>query len=140
MPDFICKKCNTEYRDVKKKPQCSNKPGCANGMFVTPLLAAAPVAPVVAAPLVPPPSYAHDGGAVRAGFSSKSSHKPSGPVYVHNGGEYAIAPDGSTHSGGNACWKGFKRTAQGWVYAGSYDANLRKADRGGAAIENQLPL
>jgi hypothetical protein len=64
------------------------------------------------------------------GFNPNSSHKPSGPVYIHLGGKYAIAPDGSTHSGGNACWKGFKLLGQGWTYLGSFDANLNKVDRG----------
>jgi hypothetical protein len=138
MPDYVCKKCGTEYPNVKVKPQCNAKKGCANGAFVTMKVVAVTVAPVVT--LVPPPSYTHDGGAVKAGFSERSSHKPSGPVYMHHGGKFAIAPDGSTHSSGQACWKGFKLSAQGWTYLGSYDQNLTKADRGGnSAGDQQLP-
>jgi hypothetical protein len=139
MPDWVCKKCKTEYLEVKLKPQCNNSKGCANGAFVTALVKSVTPTTVVST-LVPPTSYSSDGGEVRKNFSSKSSHKPNGPVYIHHGGKYAIAPDGSTHSSGKACWKGFKLTSQGWIYAGSYDSDLQKADRGGADLEESLPM
>jgi hypothetical protein len=129
MPDYVCKKCGAEFPDAKKKPSCNATKSCANGAFVTMKMAAV-VTTTVATPLTPPASYSHDGGAVRLGFNPNSSHKPSGPVYIHLGGKYAIAPDGSTHSGGNACWKGFKLLGQGWTYLGSFDENLNKVDRG----------
>ena len=108
--------------------------------FIAVLVVAA-VATAVVAPLVPPASYTHDGGDVRNNLNPTSrSHRPSGPVYVHHTGNYAIAPDGSTHSSGRACWKGFKLMGQGWTYLGSYDQDLTKVDRGGnSGGDQQLP-
>ncbi len=45
-------------------------------------------------------------------------------VFENNSHNRAISPDGSTHSGGRVGWKGFTINANGYNYAGSFQANL----------------
>ncbi|MDX2153426.1 MAG: hypothetical protein SFV54_21965 [Bryobacteraceae bacterium] len=76
--------------------------------------------------------------AVRNGYVGTGSHKPaSNSCYIN--GKYAISPDGSTHSSGRACWKGFKETGTGWRYLGSFNETLDQVDRGGGTLEETLP-
>src|SRR5262249_21443010 len=139
MQDYKCAFCKTLYPAQETKPTCNVKTGCKNGTFVNVV-----VAPTTTVALVPPASYSPDTNhTVNQGYTGGGIHKPAkGSVYIHNDGEYAIALDGSTHSSGNAAWKGFKNTSTGWIYLGSYNANLTKVERGKSSKWDviQLPL
>ena len=58
------------------------------------------------------------------------AHKPKGRVLVHSGGLYAISVDQDEHAG--PAWKAHMKKSNEWAYAGTYDANLDKIQRGGA--------
>ena len=137
MPLWRCAKCGAEF-DSATKPACSAKPGCKNGLFVNPVVEKTE-------------AYDHAAYAeewhyqldetrqVNQNYSYNSGgvHRPNGSCYIR--GEWAISPDGSTHSSGRACWKVFRRRGNQWDYWGSYDGDLAQVNRGGGIREQQPP-
>lgn len=148
MPHWKCGTCGRELGQSQTQPTCWNTKNCKGGTNVfqfTPTIQAMAINPDVnaegaAAEL----GYAKDNaGSVRTNYDGVGSHKPGGDCFIHSQGKFAISRDGSTHSGGMAAWKGFKKTGNKWIYLGSYDNGLHKADRGGTGKqkmgEAQLP-
>ncbi|HBY64358.1 MAG TPA: hypothetical protein DEH78_31440 [Solibacterales bacterium] len=139
MAQYKCRICLTVYEVGPKDeiPACSKQAKCANGKWMYKVEKVESTSYDHAAKAAEYGYVKDTTGSVRNGYTGGGVHKPGGTCYIN--GKYAISPDGSTHSSGKACWKGFKSTAQGWKYLGSFNESLDQVDRGGGEGPETLP-